>query len=101
MTAGLAYNTAPETAWSGLGHEDGAVEKIAVTWAVLRYSATIPASVEDQASIAAAMKKVLELAAELGKTEDDLRDALRQMPVGAPPAGGRDPCRALELDQFA
>lgn len=101
MTAGLAYTAVPVTAWQGLGQEDGTVEKVAVSWAVLRYSATIPASVEDQASIAAAMRNVLELAATLGKTEDDLRDVLERMQYGMPPAGDSNPCVAEELDGLA
>jgi hypothetical protein len=89
------------TAWHGLGQEDGAVEKVAVSWAVLLYSATIPASVEDQASIAAATRHVLELAAKLGKTEEDLRQALRNMQLDILPAGGRDPCAGEDVNRLA
>jgi hypothetical protein len=101
LTAGLAYTAAPVNAWHGLGQEDGAVEKVAVSWAVLRYSATIPASVEDQASVAAATRNVLELAAKFGKTEEDLREVLRNLQFGIPPAGGRDPCALEDIDRLA
>jgi len=67
----------------------------------LRYSATIPASVEEQASIVAATTIVLEVAAMLGKTEADLRDVLRQVHFGIPTPGGRDPCEDEHLDQLA
>lgn len=93
MTAGLAYNAAPDSPWGWLGEGEGAIERVAVTWAVLRFSATGPASIEDQAAIAEAIRSTLALAATLGLNEDDLRDVLRQCrSTLATTPGGRDPC---------
>jgi hypothetical protein len=94
LTAGLAYQTAAESSWGRLGEGESAIEHIAVTWAVLQFSASMPASIEDQAAIAEATRHTLELAATLGASESDLREALRRCTTGLADVGGRDPCGA-------
>jgi hypothetical protein len=77
LTAALAYNAMAYTS-PFLDEQGSAAEDIAVAWAVLRYTHTQPASIEDRFAFKEAEAEMLRAAQTLGFDETGLRTLLQE-----------------------
>jgi hypothetical protein len=74
VTTALAYTATSQL--RQLGEGEGAVEDLAVVWAIVQFVESMPASIEDQQALKQARVRVYELAAALGTNEAAMKEAL-------------------------
>lgn len=95
MTAAIGYDATRAVQQTHLDEPDGAIEQLAVAWAVVQFAGSTPTTLKERSALDKAYARVVELAAVLGADEQDLRSALRHRydRVAGERSVGRTPCR--------